>query len=118
MSKNLTKERTEELALKAYPDIPLPHYGEGVVAKQAHLRNAYIKGYHQAEKDNELTWEDMALINQIHFEVMSDIDPNVVRPKEIHEKVLRLFKQRRGLKHLTAANELAENLLKKLKQEP
>ena len=44
-------ERAEEMAMLAYPDIVLHHLGEGVVAKQGHLRNAYMEGYRQAIKD-------------------------------------------------------------------
>ena len=44
-------KRAEIAALEAYPDTPLPHLGDGIIAKQGHLRNVFQEGYEQAEKD-------------------------------------------------------------------
>lgn len=43
--------RAEQKANEAFPDIPLPHLGNDIVAKQGHLRGAYIHGYEQAEAE-------------------------------------------------------------------
>lgn len=52
-----------------------------------------MEGYKQAEKDLALTWEDIAKINQIHFEVMAELDPETTSPVSIHEEVLCRFNE-------------------------
>ena len=58
--------KAEERALEAYPketkDI------NGIVVDIGHpqyIRDFYIEGYHQAEKDLELSWEDIETIQEM-----------------------------------------------------
>ena len=55
---------------------------------------AYIEGYHQAEKDLKLTWEDIntihKLINQVSYEY-----PHGISEKSFGEEVLKRFKEQR-----------------------
>lgn len=67
--------KAEDRALKAYPretrDI------DGIVIDVGHpqyMRDLYIEGYHQAEKDNKLTWEDMRELYIIFAEVDTEIE--------------------------------------------
>ena len=51
---------------------------------------AYVEGYHQAEKDLELSWEDMKLIYDI-----SDELPYMVE-EDFFKKVLKKFNKKRN----------------------
>lgn len=51
--------KVEDLAKKAYPKGYAYIFGDASIACQI----AYVKGYHQAEKDLELTWEDIESIH-------------------------------------------------------
>jgi hypothetical protein len=56
---------------------------------------AYIAGYKQAEKDNELTWEDMQNIRNIISEMMAESytgNSSWSTHKEFSEEVLKRFK--------------------------
>ena len=48
----------------------------------------YIEGYHQAEKDLELTWEDIKVI-----EKLLGFDNIIESPKEFYQEVLKRFKK-------------------------
>lgn len=50
--------KAKDLAEKAYPQGDIYIFGDASIACQV----AYVKGYYQAEKDWELTWNDVALI--------------------------------------------------------
>ena len=108
-------DKAEEIAWKTYPKDECLGNSNLMYDFDENIREGFIEGYRQAEKDCELTWEDMALINQIHFEVMAEVDPEKVLPNEIHQKVLDRFNQRRGLNHLSAAIELSEVILHRLR---
>ena len=56
--------KAEERALEVYPIESHEMYDD--LYRQ---RNAYVKGYYQAEKDNELTWEDIEKVCLIAKEV-------------------------------------------------
>lgn len=86
--------KAEELAEKVYPigDTKLSD------AAQSMCRNAFIKGYHQAEKDLELTWEDIEEIYLLVIEkdnaymeanAQNDYQYDV---KEMYQEVLKRFK--------------------------
>lgn len=62
--------KAEELAEKAYPigDTKLSD------AAPSMCRNAFIEGYYQAEKDLELTYEDMRELYIIFAEVDTEIE--------------------------------------------
>lgn len=48
---------------------------------------AFIDGYEQAEEDNELTWEDIKVI-----EKLLGFDNIIESPKEFYQEVLKRFK--------------------------
>ena len=60
----------------------------------------FIKGYHQAEKDLELTWEDLKLLQDISNEVFAEVANGSVDYYQIYpteqsflEEVLKRFKE-------------------------
>ena len=54
----------------------------------------FLKGYHQAEKDNELTWEDVR--EMCTQSVLVEIDLGGLVSDEIHyTEVLKRFKERK-----------------------
>ena len=55
----------------------------------------YIKGYEQAEKDLELTWEDIKLLDKIFMN--EKIMSGLILGKKEYEEVLKRFKD---LKHV------------------
>ena len=57
------------------------------------IEEAYFGGYHQAEKDNELTWEDIKVI-----EKLLGFDNIIESPKEFYQEVLKRFKDYRERK--------------------
>ena len=70
-------------------------YCEGSSFEDACMEKpAYIAGYNQAEKDLELTWEDIntihKLINQVSYEY-----PYGISEKSFGEEVLKRFKEQR-----------------------
>ena len=57
---------------------------------------AYVEGYHQAEKDLELTWEDLMAIDDLLDELLPprrDSDELVL--KGYYQEVLKRFKERK-----------------------
>lgn len=63
---------------------------------------ALIDGYEQAEKDNELTWEDFALIRLVFDAIEAKIHLGAIKipqmTKEYYQEVLRRFKAQKGEK--------------------
>ena len=65
-------DRAEEKAMEAYP----PHSAliqparSGAYFADNHMRDGFIKGYHEAEKDLALTWEDIDKIMQIEDHIV------------------------------------------------
>ena len=89
--------RAEERALEAYP-IVMSQHSDNCKEYDSNEsdRLTFIEGYHQAEKDLELTWEDCAKIDDI---AMSLYDLEEVRDmpnKEFYTEVLRRFKLQKG----------------------
>ena len=83
--------RVEELAKK---------YCEGSSFEDACMeRPAYIAGYHQAEKDLELTWEDIRELYIIFAEVDVEIDfyKTDIKTETLgyYQEILRRFKERK-----------------------
>ena len=67
------------------------------------IKNAYIEGHHQAEKDLELTWEDMRELYIIFAEVDTEIElckANDIKAETIgyYQEVLKRFKDFRERK--------------------
>ena len=62
--------KAEERALEAYPKETRDISGFVIdIGHQQYMRDLYIEGYHQAEKDLELTWKDIEKICLIAKEV-------------------------------------------------
>ena len=83
--------KAEELAKK---------YCEGSSFEDACMeRPAYIAGYHQAEKDLELTWEDVENIITISYKLdkEEEISGKYAKLMTHYQEVLRRFKD---LKHV------------------
>lgn len=60
------------------------------------VREAFIDGYNQAEKDNELTWEDMAFIRLAFDALEANIHLGSIKiqpmTKGYYQEVLKRFK--------------------------
>ena len=84
--------KAEELAKKAYPEGDIYIFGDASIACQV----AYIKGYHQAEKDLELSWEDMRKLYIIFAEVDTEIElcKTDIKAETIgyYQEILKRFK--------------------------
>ena len=92
--------KAEDRALEVYPketrdvtgfvvDIGCPQY----------MRDLYIEGYHQAEKDNELTWEDIELIYNITYDESRNValkKGGEISEQEFYQEVLKRFKAQKG----------------------
>lgn len=76
--------KAEERANEAHPDIPLPHLGEGIVAKRGHLRRAYIEGYEQAEKDI------LSIIESRLSEIIGDAQPRPALRAELEDLIKQI----------------------------
>lgn len=85
--------KAEERALEKYP----AH--KSVFDKYEKQRYAYICGYIQAEKDRELSWEDMRELYIIFAEVDTEIELCMTDIKSetigYYEEVLKRFKERK-----------------------
>jgi len=56
---------------------------------------AFIDGYEQAEKDLELTWEDLKMIDEISDQVYAECDVDAFDEKEYYQEVLKRFLKER-----------------------
>ena len=92
--------KAEKTAIKTYPFVTTDDCcGNAFVANATNddiinLRSGFIKGYEQAEKELELTWEDIKEIQRLLDVVWSEQD--VIAPIDedtIYEEVLRRFKE-------------------------
>ena len=85
--------KVEDLALKTYPVVMttlIPADEEHPLIEQdcnKFTREAYIKGYRQAEKDNELTLEDIKTIDKLLNQCVDYSNP--------YQEVLKRFKERK-----------------------
>lgn len=81
--------RAKEEALKAFPPRSIAANYDTI-----DRRDAFEYGYLKAEKDLELTWEDIntihKLINQVSYEY-----PHGISEKSFGEEVLKRFKERK-----------------------
>lgn len=84
--------KAEDLAEKVYPEGDTYIFGDASISCQV----AYVKGYHQAEKDLELTWEDIADILDITDVIANDDSMEVhlktMSEEEYCQEVLKRFK--------------------------
>lgn len=81
--------RAEEAALKAYPA------ERGHLHDRPFLRDGFIHGYKQAEKELELTWEDVQLLDHFVLELAREEKEGKDwgDGKEFYTEVLTRFKQ-------------------------
>ena len=89
--------KAEERALEAYPKATRDI--DGIVVDIGHpqyMRDLYIEGYHQAEKDLALTWEDLKMIDDISDNVYAECDVEMFDEKEYYQEVLKRFKEGKG----------------------
>ena len=91
--------KAEKQALKSYPEMfqtLIPVNGDDPEIKQdcnMFKRIAYIEGYHQAEKDLALTWEDIENIYRIQYEVECDYGSNAYRMNNDRDHSEKVFKE-------------------------
>ena len=95
--------KAEDRALEAYPKMSRVSEPHGLIPadnKSHYLgdgneekREGFIVGYHQAEKDLELNWEDIKLLDKIFMneKIMSGL---ILGEKE-YEEILKRFKENR-----------------------
>ena len=55
---------------------------------------AFIDGYHQAEKDLELSWKDMECIIKLYQDIMAEKSRVFVRVED-YQELLKRFKERK-----------------------
>lgn len=80
-------KRAEEEALKAYPPISIAANYDTISR-----RDAFEFGYLKAEKDLELTWEDLKTLDDISDDVYAECDVEMLDMKEYYQEVLKRFK--------------------------
>lgn len=76
---------------KGYEAYPVSFYEGTTVDVNEMPRGVFIEGYHQAEKDLELTWENMFDIFRLVNEVLDDYADGKTK-KEVGEEILKRFK--------------------------
>ena len=88
--------KAEERAQAAYPAW---RNGIGDEFSSNSAYYGFIEGYHQAEKDLELSWEDIKEICDIAFEEACRLQRNMkgslIYKKEHYQIVLKRFKERK-----------------------
>ena len=88
--------KAEEAAYKAYPE-DIEEFVDvngvrSVVDNNSWQRTIFLKGYRQAEKDAELTWEDINTIIGLY----NDLDDKILcNPKRGCKDILKQFKEKK-----------------------
>ena len=84
----------EQRAFERYPDY---REMDGEYVTQIHKRKVFAEGYHQAEKDNELTWKDMKCIIKHYQDIMAEKSRVFVRVEDYKELLKRYkdYKERK-----------------------
>ena len=81
---------------RGYEAYPVSFYEGTTVDVNEMPRDVFIEGYHQAEKDFELTWEDMMLIHKCIKDAMNyhlyKMMEGMEEQKIVYEEVLKRFK--------------------------
>ena len=67
----------------------LEHFQDGRV-RNCSNKDAFLYGYHQAEKDLELGWEDIKLLDKIFM--YERVKSGLILGKEEYEKILKRYK--------------------------
>ena len=86
--------KAEERAFERYPDY---REMDGEYVTQIHKRKVFAEGYHQAEKDLELTWKDMECIIKHYQDIMAEKSRVFVRVEDYKELLKRYkdYKERK-----------------------
>lgn len=71
----------------------LEHFQDGRL-RNCSSKEAFLLGYNQAEKDLELTWEDMREIYYITLYLREDLGASVFG-EPLYQEVLKRFKERK-----------------------
>ena len=89
--------KAEDRAIEKYPIEMYEEEGWKCVDKNTHKRQYFIEGYHQAEKDLALTWEDMLVIHKCIKDAMNyhlyKMMEGMKGQKVVYEEVLKRFKE-------------------------
>ena len=92
--------KAEKRALEAYP-ITMSQYSDNCKEYDSNEsdRLTFIEGYHQAEKELELTWKDMAEIvkiaNLLEIEYLNSTPWDGIRDCGFYKEVLKRFKEKK-----------------------
>ena len=88
--------KAEDRALEAYP-IVMSQYSDNCKEYDSNESNrlTFIEGYHQAEKDLELSWEDIKEICVQSVLVEVDLG-GLVSDERHYTEVLKRFKEKKG----------------------
>lgn len=91
--------KARQKALEKFPILFGERMGYDKTNLQQERRNAFEKGYHQAEKDLELTWEDIQKIDVLIYAVLDEEKYKRYytqdRDGDFYEEVLKRFKERK-----------------------
>jgi hypothetical protein len=84
--------KAEERALEAYP-IVMSQYSDNCKEYDSNEsdRLTFIEGYHQAEKDLELTWEDIGAIDNLLWDLSVEHSKNHSSNEVYYKEVLKRF---------------------------
>lgn len=90
--------KAENRALEAYPQATRDIGGMVIdIGHPQYMRDLYIEGYHQAEKDLELTWKDMVgivkIANLLETEWLNSTPWDGIRDCGFYAEVLKRFKE-------------------------
>ena len=95
--------KAEDRALEKYPVEMYEEVGWRCIDKNVNKRKYFVKGYHQAEKDLELGWEDVKMLQDISSTVYAEVAQGSVDYYQIYpteqsflEEVLKRFKERKN----------------------
>jgi hypothetical protein len=88
--------KAEDRAIEKYPIEMYEEVGWRCVDKNTHKRQYFIEGYHQAEKDLALTWEDMREIYCITLNLREHLGASVFG-EPLYQEVLKRFKAKKNV---------------------
>lgn len=94
MEKNKTMSKAEDLS-KQYREFR-KQCGIKDPVMLDEIEEAYFEGYHQAEKDLELSWEDVYIIINAFLDYKIEIGNKWQTDKRYCEEVLKRFKEQRN----------------------
>ena len=98
--------KAEKRALEVYPkdieEFVDVNGVKSVVDNNSWQRTIFLEGYRQAEKDNELTWEDIATILDMENDILHECNSQSqllieAYPvgKDYYQEILKRFKERK-----------------------